>query len=607
MPLYFRLLGFLKPHLKYFVPAVFSMSLLAFTSGISLTTIVPVTQIIFESHVSAPPFNAEHYTIKDLLRFDRHAVIQLIGGSSIEERLFRVCVFIFLIFLIKNIFWYIQNYFVIRVEQGVIRDLRNVIYEKYHSLPLTFFHEKRAGELISRVTNDVTLVRGAVCNGLSDLIRNIFLFIFYLTVALLASWRMALAALIVFPPAILIISLIGRKLRINSTITQEKMAAVTSIIQETVMGIRVVKAFSMEKFEIYRFARQVGDYFKTMVRLTRIASLGVPLTELLGAAAGALILWYGGRQIISGGDLTTSTFMLFMLAAFSMIDPIKKISQVNIDIQQGLAASKRIFEILDTPPAITDKKEAINLDGFRSEIRYEHVNFSYGENEFSLKDIDFKLKRGEILALVGPSGGGKSTIVDLLPRFYDPDSGRVTIDGIDIRDVSLGSLRSLLGIVTQDTILFNDTIAANIAYGSADISPDRLKSAATAAFADEFIERFPNGYDTMIGDRGVRLSGGQRQRLAIARALFKDPPILIFDEATSSLDSESELLIQKAIDNLLAGRTVIVVAHRLSTIRNADKILVVKDGRIAEQGSHEELIRKNGEYKKLYDIQFIET
>lgn len=606
MPLYFRLLGFLKPHLKYFIPAVFSMSLLAFTSGVSLTTIVPVTQIIFEANVSIQP-NAEQYTIKDLLRFDRRAVIQLIGGDSIEERLFRVCVFIFLIFLIKNIFWYVQNYFVIRVEQGVIRDLRNVIYEKYHSLPLTFFHEKRAGELISRVTNDVTLVRGAVCNGLSDLIRNIFLFIFYLTVALLASWRMALAALIVFPPAILIISLIGRRLRINSTITQEKMAAVTSIIQETVSGIRVVKAFGMEKFEISRFSRQVGDYFKTMVRLTRTASLGVPLTELLGAAAGALILWYGGRQIISGGDLTTSTFMLFMLAAFSMIDPIKKISQVNIDIQQGLAASKRIFEIIDTPPSIIDKRTAVIIDGFRSVIRYEHVCFSYGENEFSLKDIDFELKRGEILALVGPSGGGKSTIVDLLPRFYDPDTGRVTIDGKDIRDISIGSLRSLLGIVTQDTILFNDTIAANIAYGSADVSPDRLKSAAAAAFADEFIERFPNGYDTMIGDRGVRLSGGQRQRLAIARALFKDPPILIFDEATSSLDSESELLIQKAIDNLLAGRTVIVVAHRLSTIRNADKILVIKGGRIAEQGSHEELIKKDGEYKRLYDIQFVES
>lgn len=607
MQLYIRLLGFLKPHLKFFIPAVFSMSLLAFTSGISLTTIVPVTQIIFEANVSNQSDVAGTYTFKDLMRFDRRAVLGLIGGDSVEERLFRVCLLIFLVFFIKNLFWYLQNYFVIRVEQGVIRDLRNTIYEKYHSLPLTFFHEKRAGELISRVTNDVTLVRGAVCNGLSDLIRNIFLFVFYLSVALLASWRMALAALIIFPPAILIISLIGRKLRVNSIITQQKMAAVTSIIQETVSGIRVVKAFGMEKFEISRFSRQVNDYFKTMVRLTRIASLGVPLTELLGAAAGALILWYGGRQIISGGNLTTSTFMLFILAAFSMIDPIKKISQVNIDIQQGLAASQRIFEILETPPTIIDPPNAIIVNQFNSRIRYENVSFDYGEGEFSLHDIDFELKRGEIMALVGPSGGGKSTIVDLLPRFYDPSAGRITIDGIDIRKMNLNSLRSLLGIVTQETILFNDTVAANIAYGQSDVSMDKLKAAAAAAFADEFIEKFPDGYNTQIGDRGVRLSGGQRQRLAIARALFKDPPILIFDEATSSLDSESEMLIQKAIDNLLTGRTVIVVAHRLSTIRNANKILVVKNGRIAEQGSHDELIQKDGEYKRLYDIQFAEA
>ena len=585
------------------------MSLLALTSGVSLTTIVPVTQIIFEQEdtTSVSPEISDNYSFKDVLKFDKKAVMAAIGGQTKYDRLARICLFIIIVFFIKNLFLYGQSYFTVRVEQGVIRDFRDEVYRKYHQLPLSFFHGRRAGELISRVTNDVTLVRGAIGYGLSDIIRNAFLFIFYLIVALWASWRMALAALIIFPPALFLITLLGRKLRINSIKTQEKMASVTSILQETVSGIRVVKAFSMERFEISRFKKQAHDYFKTMVKLTRISALGAPLTEMLGVAAGAAILWYGGKQMLGGGSLTTSTFLLFVLAAFSMMDPIKKLSQVNVEIQQGLAAAERLFEIIDAPPTINEKPAARAIDDLKSGIKYDDVGFTYGKREFSLSGVSFEVAKGEIVALVGPSGGGKSTIVDLLPRFYDPTQGRIAVDGIDIRDLKLDSLRSLMGIVTQETILFNDSVANNIAYGRSDIPLENIRQVARAAFADEFIMKMSEGYDTIIGDRGVKLSGGQKQRLAIARALLKDPPILIFDEATSALDTESEILIQRAIDNLLVGRTVIMIAHRLSTIRGASKILVVNNGRIVEQGTHEGLVKTDGLYRKLYDMQFAQA
>jgi len=604
--LYWRLLRYIRPHLLYFIPAITCMFLFSFSSGVSLTTIVPITQLIFESadQVESSPASDYVPTFKELRAFDKKAVLAFIGGKTRLEILARVCVLMVLVFLIKNLFWYGQSFLIVRVEQGVIRDVRNDVYRKYHQLPLSFFHGRRAGELISRIANDVVLVRGAVSNGLSDLVRNGFNFIFFLALALLASWRMALASLIILPPAVILISLLSKRLRANSAVSQQKMASVTSVLQETVSGIRVVKGFNMEKFELSKFKRFAEDYFRTMVKITRIGSLSIPLTEILGVTAGAVILWYGGRQILGGGGLTTSTFILFLLASFSMMDPVKKLSQVNIDIQQGLAAARRIFEILDTPEIILEKPGARLLHGFNESIEYKNVSFAYDTGNFALQNINIKLARGGILALVGPSGGGKSTIVDLLPRFYDVKSGLITIDGIDIRDVTIRSLRALMGIVTQEVILFNDTIANNIAYGREDYSLDRVKDVARAAFADDFIEQLSQGYDTIIGDRGVKLSGGQRQRLSIARALYKDPPILIFDEATSSLDTQSEILIQKAIDNLLSGRTVIVIAHRLSTIRNADRILVIDQGRIIEEGSHNSLVAGNGLYKKLYDMQF---
>ena len=609
MKVYSRLLKYLKPHLWFFIPAVFFMFMFSFSSGVSLTTVVPITQLIFESSESdyqnvAPDY---HPTLKELRDFNKKAVLNLIGGKNRYETLVRVCILMVLIFLIKNVFWYIQSFLIARVEQGVIRDIRDDIYKKYQALPLSFFHGQRAGELISRISNDVLLVRGAIGEGLSKFIKAAFNFVFFLGLALLASWQMAIASLIVLPPAVILIGLLSRKLRASSTISQRKMGEVTSVLQETVSGIRVVKAFNMERFELNRFKKITQDYFKTMVRLSRVGYLSMPLTEILGVLVGALILWYGGKQIIAGGGLTTSTFILFLVAVFSTMDPVKKLSQVNVEIQQGLAAGRRIINMLDTPETIVEREHPAIVEEFSDKIEYHNVSFNYGKGEFSLDRISFTLKRGEILALVGPSGGGKSTIVDLLPRFYDVTGGEIFIDGLDIRDLAVKSLRNLMGIVTQEIILFNDTIANNIAYGELDATPEAIQQAARLAFAHDFIESLPKGYDTIIGDRGVKLSGGQRQRLSIARALYKDPPILIFDEATSSLDTESEQLIQKAIDNLLAGRTVIVVAHRLSTIRNADQILVIEKGRIAESGSHSQLMTGNGPYRRLYNMQFVEA
>lgn len=606
MKLYWRLLQYLKPHMRHYIIALVLGTLFAGMSGVSLTMIVPFTKIIFEQDIDRQQVSGP-IDYSKLFKLDKETFIRVVGGDDRVETLGRFCLILLIIFLIKNILLYGWSYLIIKVEQGVVRDMRNELFEHYQRLPLEFFHGHKAGELISRITNDITLVRGAVANGLSDLLKNVLLAMVFLVLVFVASWKLALAAILILPPSTILISLFGRSLRVNSTTTQQKMASITTVLQETVSGIRVVKAFAMERFELERFKLFTRDFYKTMVRLTRIGSIAIPLTEMLGVAAGTFILWYGGRQILQGSGLTADRFFLFLIAMFSLMQPIKVLSRVNIDIQQGLAAAQRIFQILDTKPKIIEIERPIRLNGFNDSIRFEHVRFSYPAGGFALDDITFDVKKGQVIALAGPSGGGKSTIVDLIPRFYDPAAGCVTIDGHNLKDIEIRSLRNLLGIVTQETILFNDTVYNNVAYGQAEIGVEAVERALDAACAIDFVREMPQGLQTIIGDRGVKLSGGQRQRLAIARALLKDPPILIFDEATSSLDSESEQLITKAISNLLSGRTVVIIAHRLSTIRRADKILVVEGGRIVERGDHEDLITEGGLYKRLYDLQFQDT
>jgi len=374
-------------------------------------------------------------------------------------------------------------------------------------------------------------------------------------------------------------------------------------LQETISGIRVVKAFVMEKFEIKKFTDTTRDYFKTMVKLTRVGSLAPPLTEVMGVFAAVLLLWFAGKEILSG-TLDPGRFFLFLFAMLSLMQPIRSISHLNIDIQQGLAAAKRIFEVLDTQPKIKNYPDSIKKESLEKNVTFQNVCFSYDGNKEVLSNISFEVNAGEVVALVGPSGAGKSTLMDLLPRFYDPTSGEIKIDEINLKKIDLGTLRNLMGIVTQETILFNDTVWNNIAYGYEQASEDRVYDAARAANAHDFIMAMSQGYQTIIGDRGVKLSGGEKQRLAIARALFKNPPILIFDEATSSLDSESETLVQEAIDRLMKGRTVFVIAHRLSTIQNVDRIVVLDHGRIVQIGDHKSLMEEGGLYKRLYQMQF---
>jgi len=377
------------------------------------------------------------------------------------------------------------------------------------------------------------------------------------------------------------------------------------VLEEAVSNIRIVKAFSMENFEIKKFVGSTYNYFKSLLRMTRIRHLSSPINDTLATLAGVVILLYAGSKIIDGtGDLDAGDFMTYILALLQMIKPVKSLSQIHIKIQEGMAAAERIFEVMDTEEKVKDSQFGINIDKFQNKISYTNVNFSYNSDVKVIDNVSFDVQFGEVIALVGPSGGGKSTLLDLLPRFYDPQSGSISIDGTDIKNIKLSSLRSLMGIVTQETYLFNDTILNNIAYGLENISIDNVVEISKMANAHQFIEQFPDGYKSIVGNRGVKLSGGQRQRIAIARALMKNPQILIFDEATSALDTESEMLVQEAINRLMKNRTSLVIAHRLSTIKNADRILVVDNGKIVEQGVHDELINRNGLYQRLYSMQF---
>ena len=507
------------------------------------------------------------------------------------------------LFLAKGVFYFMYSYLLEWVGQCVIRDLRNALYRHLNRLSLTFFHNTPTGELISRIINDVTMLQGAVSHALIRILRDFVSVIGLLVVIFIMDWRLALMSMIFLPLSAAPIVIFGKKFRRISTRYQKSIGEATNILHETIGGARIVKAFCMEPIEEKRFSDRVDHLFTTLMTETRYRCLSHPLIEFMGGVAMALIIWFGGMQVLNGHS-TTGTFMSFLTALIMLYEPVKGVSKINSTIQSGLASATRIFNLLDTEPDIVEKDDAHPLPPFGDRIEYRNVTFAYGGNEPVLRDINLTITSGEVLAVVGPSGGGKTTLANLLPRFHDVNEGAVLLDGHDVRDVTLHSLRSQIALVTQQTILFNDTVRNNIAYGSPGCGDDEIRAAARAAFALDFIEELPEGFDTVIGESGARLSGGQRQRISIARAILKDAPILILDEATSALDTESERKVQKALENLMENRTTIVIAHRLSTIKNADRIIVMQSGRLVEEGRHEELLDLHGVYEGLHSMQY---
>jgi ATP-binding cassette, subfamily B, bacterial MsbA len=569
MALYLRLLSFLKPYLFKLILAMIFMACVAATNGLTAFIVKPVLDKIF---------------------FEKNAAM-----------LSFIPLGVILLYISKGIFDYFQAYFMGFVGQRVVTDIRNLLFERLQKQPLSYFDKTPTGASISRLTNDVSLIQSAVSDTFTAILKDAFTIIGLIFVVFYRDWRLAVIAFLVLPFAVYPIVNFGKKLRKVSTKTQKAMAGITSFLHETITGQRIVKAFTMEDYENRRFAHENEILFRIILKRYKIRALSSPIMEVLGGIAIAVIVWYGGKQVIAGLS-TPGNFFSFTAALLMLYEPIKRLNKENHNVQQGLAASQRVFEIIDMEPEIADKENSVDLGRVEGTIDVKGVFFKY-EDRMVLKNINLNIRKNEILALVGESGVGKTTLVNLIPRFYDVTSGAIEVDGIDVRDVTLRSLRGNIALVTQDVILFNDSVRSNITYGLPE-DAQMLEQASRMAFAHDFILALPKGYDTIAGEKGVRLSGGQKQRIAIARALYKNAPILILDEATSALDTASEVEVQKAFENLIRGRTTIVIAHRLSTIMNADRIVVIDKGTIVEEGSHQALLEKGGHYKRLYDLQF---
>jgi len=512
-------------------------------------------------------------------------------------------VIVLTIFVVKGVCSWCSTYFMSYVGQRVIAQFRQQLYDHLQTLSLSFFDRTPTGVLMSRIINDVNITQGAVSESLAGVVKEVISIVVLIGVIFHRDWQLAMVAMVILPFAFFPIVKFGRKLRVISKKNQESMGQISVTLHETFSGNRIVKAFCMEDYEKKRFARDNARYLNSVLKSVKVRALSSPIMEFLGGLGIVAVIWYGGYSVIRGVS-TPGNFFSFLAAIIMLYEPVKKLSNMNNTIQLGMAAAERIYQVLDTKPEIDNRPDAGELDPPIRAVELRNVSFGYAAEEIVLENICLKAKAGEVIALVGMSGAGKTTLVNLIPRFYEVSDGAILINSTDIRDVTQASLRAQIGIVTQQSILFNDTVYNNIAYGDIRKGSEQVIAAAKAANANDFVMKMPNGFDTRIGEQGVRLSGGQRQRICIARALLKDAPILILDEATSSLDSDSELEVQKALENLMVGRTTFVIAHRLSTIKNADRIVVLANGRIVEEGHHDELLRGSGEYRRLYELQF---
>ena len=599
-----RLLRYLVPYLWYFFPSVLLLACVGFLDAFRVLLVGPVLDRVLN------PSSGSNNILLFTIPHTNHTIYLQRFVPSHFHNAWTVVAFAFIAStVLKGVFDYTGTYLVNYAGYGLITDFRNNLYNAILRRSSAFFQKYATGKLISTIVNDIERVQFAMSNVLAELLQQFFTFLFTVAVVIVKGKELAWLLLLFVPVIIFSAWKIGRRVRKTTRRGQDQLADIQNILHETITGNRIVKAFGMEGWEFDRFKKAARRLFRANLRSVAAASISSPLMDILGAIAIALLLGLGRRQIVHGW-MTAGDFVVFLFAVFKLYDPVRKFALFYNNFQQALGASSEIFRFMDGQDEVQEKPRATVLPPFSKNVAFKDVSFCYQSEETTrevLHDISLEVKAGEILALVGSSGAGKSTLVSLLPRFFDVSSGVISVDGHDIREVTLASLRSQIGVVTQETVLFNESLRNNIAYGQPSVSQKEVESAARAALAHDFIMELPAGYDTVIGEKGVRLSGGERQRIAIARALLKNAPILVLDEATSALDSESEALVQSALHNLMTGRTVIVIAHRLSTVRRADRIVVLENGTIAEIGKHEELMKKAGIYRKLYDLQFIDV
>ena len=608
--IYKRMIKLMSPFWMYIIISSFSAMIFVLLNSASIwltATLINNILLDFDKIVQSQMewSSNENLTLNEKLKFYTNLIIL---RETPAESLRVLCLTILSVFFGKNIFLYIKNYLLRIVELSLVRDIRNKLYAHIQSLSLGYFNRQKTGNITSIVINDVEHLQIALGATFQKLFVEPINVITFVSLLFIISWKLALIALIIIPLAGIAVIGIGKSIRRKSRRTQKKVADIMQILSETLSSIRIVKAFANEKNEVSKFSKESKNYFKLLLRRGRLDLLAGPITESFGVVIGVILLWYGGTEVLMQRGLNPEDFIRFILILFSILGPIKQMGNVNLRIQTGYASAERIFSLLDTPKDIIERSNPLQLKSFNKHIEFKNLSFEYEESEgLVLSNINFKINKGEVVAIVGPSGAGKSTIADLIPRFYDPKDGEILIDQENIKKLSLASLRKNMGIVTQDVILFNDTIKNNIAYAQPKATMESIINACKAANALEFIEEIPEGFEAIIGERGVKLSGGQKQRIAIARALLKNPPILILDEATSSLDTESEKKVQTAIEALLKDRTALIIAHRLSTVQTANKIITIEKGRISEIGTHDELYSNDGLYRKLYDIQFLKT